>query len=203
MWCRAPGLKNRTKEEATMRTYVFAIALCLCCVPAKGDSVTIDFGSLAADAGSVISTEFTVGPYNVAINDSLVIDDGGVIGVLPETTGSYDVYLQPTGFQFVLPVDSITMNFAVGTSSTIDWNGYETQHDLQFEWTGTAPDSITNNYSGSAIGTIFTEAGASNGAQLTSITIVYTFGAVPEPASAILAGIGVLGIAVLARRRWR
>jgi hypothetical protein len=188
-----------------MKMYIFAIALCLCGMAAHADSVTIDFQSLAADAGSVITTEFAAGPYLVAVNDSLIIDDGGTIGVLPQATDSYDVNFQPTPYPSMILMDSITMTFAAATSSNIVWDGYENVNNLFWNWNGTAPDSITNSYPGYETGTIFTETTGDNGAQLTSITIVYTVqgggGAVPEPSSLAMAlgAIVATGIAVASR----
>jgi hypothetical protein len=183
-----------------MRLRFAAIALCVgLASAAHADEVTINFSSLAADAGQVVSTTFMAGVYKVFVNDSLVIGPGdpgytGVIGVLPAANNDFDVNLQPIG---TVVMTEITLHFAPATSSVVNWNGQESLSSTFWTWSGTTSDLFRNFYpSGILTSTIGTETGTGNGAQLTSIVIDYSSASgIPEPSALILGTIGFVGVA--------
>lgn len=198
-----------------MRPCAAAIAVLLCCAPSQAGTYTIDFSSLAADAGSIVTTTFQDGPFFVNVNNSLVIGPGdpgyaGQIGIAPTQINEIAVvidYANGTSVGQPFTLQSISATFASATGSVINWFGLSNADESgpSWTWTGTAPatDSFSPTSADAMINRVWLEPEIGNNTQLLSLTIDADLSSpsTPEPAGIILLGIGVAGVVGIKRIR--
>jgi PEP-CTERM motif len=211
---------------------LLAASLAMLSASARGDSVTVDFSSLAPFTmapymGGLFSGTFAMTPFELDADNVYIVGPNqagyaGSIGVLPVYSpffGINGVALENGGNTGPGPanpvyVTSISATFAPDTSDVLDWfvaigapSNSHTTWDTSisgiktetFDLGGAMP--IQEFQSVAAFGA----AGSDNGAQILSITVNYKPipVSVPEPASVVLAGLGLIAVVGLTRRSRR